>query len=175
MKIAIYFFVALVAVSAPTVTSAEGQSVPRPIRKLETAVLAPQTTFLDEQGSIKTLLDFEGKIVVVNFWATWCSPCIKEMPSLERLSLKLPSRDFAVIAISQDEGGAAVAKPFLERIQVNQLAIYYDPNGQLSREFGVRGFPTTVILAKDGTVNSKLEGVAEWDADNIVAYLRSIL
>jgi hypothetical protein len=96
------------------------------------------------------------------------------MPSLERLAARLPPERFVVVAVSQDKGGAAIAKPFLGRIGVTRLPLYVDPNGRVSRELGVRGFPTTILIAQSGVVFAKLEGPAEWDSDEIVAYLLSL-
>jgi thiol-disulfide isomerase/thioredoxin len=134
---------------------------------------APDTPFADEQASPKAIKDFKGKIVILNLWATWCAPCVKEMPSLERLAARLPPDRFAVVAVSQDKGGAAIARPFLDRIGVRRLPLYLDPNGRVSRDLGVRGFPTTILIARNGTVLAKLEGPAEWDSEEMIAYLLS--
>jgi thiol-disulfide isomerase/thioredoxin len=135
---------------------------------------APNTPFANEHGSLTAIKDFSGKIVILNLWATWCAPCVKEMPSLERLAGRLPADRFAVVAVSQDKGGAAIAKPFLDRIGVTRLPLYVDPNGRVSRDLGVRGFPTTILVAQNGTVFAKLEGPAEWDSDEMIAYLLSL-
>jgi thiol-disulfide isomerase/thioredoxin len=147
---------------------------PKGFEQLQDRFLAPKTPFGDEYGTSTTIDAFKGKIVILNFWATWCAPCIKEMPSLERLAARLSAEKFAVIAVSQDKGGASIAKPFLDRIGVRSLPLYVDPNGRLSRDLSVRGLPTTVVIAGDGTVVGKLEGAAEWDANDVVAYLISL-
>lgn len=135
---------------------------------------APAATFQDEHGKRLSVKAFAGKVIVLNFWATWCAPCIKEMPSLERLSAQLPAENFVVVAISQDRGGVAVARPFLTKIKVNQLPIYVDPAGRVARDFGARGFPTTVIINGDGLIVARLEGGIEWDAFEIVEYLLTL-
>jgi thiol-disulfide isomerase/thioredoxin len=134
---------------------------------------APDSQFSDQNGQRTTLESFRGIVTVVNLWATWCGPCVKEMPSLARLAARLPD-GFRVIAVSQDKGGAAAAKLFLDRLDVKGLEIYYDPPGRLFRDFGARGMPTTFIVRADGMVIARLEGVAEWDADNVVAFLLSL-
>ena len=151
-----------------------GPAPPKGFEQLERRFPAPKTAFTDENLASTTIDAFKGKMVILNFWATWCAPCIQEMPTLERLAARLPTEKFAVIAVSQDRGGASIAKTFLDRIGVRSLPLYFDPNRRLSRDLGVRGLPTTVVIARDGTVVGKLEGVAEWDAKNVVAYLVSL-
>jgi len=135
---------------------------------------APTTPFADEHASLTAIKDFRGKIVILNLWATWCAPCVKEMPSLESLAARLPPDRFAVVAVSQDKGGAAIAKPFLDRIGVRRLPLYVDPTGRVARDLGARGFPTTILIAQNGTVLAKLEGPAEWDSDEMIVYLLSL-
>lgn len=169
--------VALALTMVLTIVATEAQASsapPKEFQQLNGRFPAPKTPFSDEYGTSTTIDAFVGKIVIVNFWATWCAPCIKEMPSLERLAARLPAEKFVVIVVSQDKGGASKAKPFLDRIGVRSLPLYVDPNGRLSRELGVRGLPTTVVIARDGTVVGKLEGAAEWDANDVVAYLISL-
>ncbi|GMO20791.1 TlpA disulfide reductase family protein [Bradyrhizobium ottawaense] len=138
---------------------------------LGAGTLAPKTKFLDG-NNIPTNIDaFKGKIVVLNLWATWCAPCVKEMPSLERLASRLPADRFAIVAVNQDKGGIAVAKPFLDRLGIRGLAIYSDPTGRLPREYGGRGMPTTFVIGKDGNIISRLEGSADWDTKEIASYL----
>jgi len=165
---------ALTASVAPATGSWAKPAGPKGLERLEGELSAPKTPFVDEKGMQTNIDTFEGKILVLNFWATWCNPCIKEMPSLDRLAARLPSDTFAVVAVSQDNGGVAVAKPFLDRIGVHGLAIYADPNRRLSREFGVRGFPTTFLIGREGTVIGRLEGAIEWDRKDVVAYLLSL-
>ena len=162
------------ALVVSTTGAAAGPAPPKEFEHLSDRFPAPKTPFADEYATSTTIDAFKGKIVILNFWATWCAPCIKEMPSLERLAARLPAEKFAVIAVSQDKGGASIAKPFLNRIGVHSLPLYVDPNGRLSRDLSVRGLPTTVVIARDGTVIGKLEGAAEWDANDMVAYLISL-
>lgn len=172
---AIAIVLALTTALVVSATGAPGGAAPpKGFEQLKGQFPAPQTPFADEYATSTTIDAFKGRIVILNFWATWCAPCVKEMPSLEWLAARLPAEKFAVIAVSQDQGGASIAKPFLDRIGVRRLPLYVDPNGRLSRDLGVRGLPTTVVIAQDGTVLGKMEGAAEWDAKDVVAYLISL-
>ena len=135
---------------------------------------APRTPFVDQAGKRVTLDTFKGKVVVLNFWATYCGPCIVEMPSLERLSQRLPTDRFVVLPVSQDKGGAPIATPFLAKIGVHKLKVFFDTNARLYRDFSVRGLPTTFVVNRDGTVASRLEGTYQWDTPEISAYLEAI-
>jgi len=148
--------------------------LPQRFEAVGEGTLAPKTKFLDENNLPTSIDAFKGKIVVLNLWATWCAPCIKEMPSLERLASQMPIDRFAFVAVNQDKGGLAVAKPFLDRLGIRGLSIYSDSAGRLPREYGGRGMPTTFIIGKSGNVISRLEGSADWDAKEIVAYLASL-
>src|SRR5262249_41334336 len=88
---------------------------------------APQTQFQDAEGKAHTLSDFAGKVLVVNFWATWCGPCVEEMPTLDRLQATLGGDSFAVVAISQDREGLKVAAPFAKENGWKNIALYVEP------------------------------------------------
>jgi thiol-disulfide isomerase/thioredoxin len=145
-------FATLVAITSVLAASAtETWGGPRPplgIEELADRFQAPKTPFTNEYGSISNIDTFKGKVVILNLWATWCAPCVKEMPSLERLSARLPNESFAVVAVSQDKGGVAIAKSFLDRIGGRGLPRYVDPSGRIARDLGARGFPTTVLISR---------------------------
>jgi len=136
---------------------------------------APSEAFQTLDGAVVALGDFRGQVVLVNFWATWCAPCVKETPSLERLHLQLAEEGLAVLAVSQDRNGAAVVTPFLGRIDLQHLPVYLDPKGTLGRAFGVQGLPTTYVIGRDGRLLAALIGPAEWDAPAAVDFLRHFL
>lgn len=148
----------------------------RGLQPLKNPVQVPNITFFDGKRPIQ-LTAFKGKYVLVNFWATWCSPCVIEMPSLDRLAKKLAKENIVVVAISEDEGGGSQVRPFVEKLQFKQLKILYDPNKQAFRDFGLRGLPTTYLLNPEGKIVSTLEGNAVWDTgqiyDQIISELRS--
>ena len=138
-------------------------------------VPAPSAAFQTLEGAATSLADFRGQVLLVNFWATWCVPCVKEMPALERLHLALAEEGLAVLAISQDRGGAAVVNPFLARLDLQHLPVYLDATGALGRAFALKGLPTTYVIDHDGRVLAGLVGPAEWDSPEALEFLRHYL
>ena len=135
---------------------------------------APQTGFTDTDGRPVTLGDFRGKPAIVNLWATWCVPCLKEMPSLERLQASLDGR-LIVLAVSQDRSGAQQVVPFAAKMGLRGLKIYLDPKTALGRALNSRGLPTSVIIDAGGSIVGRVEGAVEWDSAEIMAVLRPLL
>jgi thiol-disulfide isomerase/thioredoxin len=123
----------------------------------------------DEAAGPTTLAARAGRVVLLNLWATWCGPCRKEMPALDRLQQKLGSKDFEVIAVNIDQRNPERARRFREEIGVAALAPYADPDlttfHDLQRVGLARGLPTTVLIGRDGCELGALAGPAEWDGD----------
>ncbi|WP_448190578.1 TlpA family protein disulfide reductase [Azospirillum sp. sgz301742] len=128
--------------------------------------------FVDGVGRKTELSDFAGRVVLLNLWATWCVPCVKEMPSLDRLQAALGGRDFQVVALSVDRGGRDTVEPFLKKLGIQNLEVYLDqPNASMSA-LGPRGLPTTLLVGPDGQELGRVEGGVEWDSPEVVAFLR---
>lgn len=136
---------------------------------------APDVAFSDAQGRSLTFADFRGKIVLVNFWATWCPPCLREMPTLDRLQAELGGPDFEVVAVSVDRGGVPQVKAFYERLSLANLKIYVDPTLRSTRDLRVVGLPTTVLLDRRGNELGRMTGPAEWDSPEVVAFLEGTI
>jgi thiol-disulfide isomerase/thioredoxin len=157
-----------------TTAAAEGQTAADQLGKftpLASKLPAPAVSFAAQNGENRTLADFRGHPVLVNLWATWCAPCVAEMPSLDRLQATL-GNDLAILAVSEDRNGAAVVDPFLAKLHLGQLQIFLDPKNGLSNAFQVRGLPTSILIDRDGNVIGKLEGAAQWDSAEMVALIR---
>jgi thiol-disulfide isomerase/thioredoxin len=135
----------------------------------------PATGFTEQDGTIRTVKDFGGRIVLMNFWATWCAPCVREMPSLLRLQEKLGSRDFTVIALSEDRKGWEKIAPFREELGLTALPLFHDVGSKMMFGAKVRGLPTTILIGRDGKELGRLTGDAEWDSDEAVALIRHYL
>ena len=135
----------------------------------------PRSGFTDADGRTLTIADFRGKVVLLNFWATWCAPCVHEMPSLERLHRKLSVDDFTVIAVSEDRQGWEKIAPFREKLGLRALPLFHDTGSALMFEVKARGLPTTLLIGRDGREVGRLTGPAEWDTDEAVALIRHYL
>jgi thiol-disulfide isomerase/thioredoxin len=137
---------------------------------------APVTPFLDGDGGMHHFTDFTGKVLLVNFWATWCAPCIEEMPSLARLNDQLAGPNFQLLTISQDRGGKSVAEPFLrERLGLPNLDLFFDPKLKLGRELGLRGLPSTYLIDQQGRLVGGMAGSAEWDSPEAVEMIKFVM
>jgi thiol-disulfide isomerase/thioredoxin len=130
--------------------------------------------FLDAEGRETGFEAFRGRGLVVNFWATWCPPCVAEMPSLDRAQAFLAPEGIVVLALSSDRGGRAQVEPFYARTRLRELGIWLDPRGATGRALGVRGLPTTILLDRAGREVARLEGEAEWDRPEMLAAIRRL-
>lgn len=132
----------------------------------------PDIQFENSQGEAMSLADFHGKIVLLNLWATWCAPCRREMPTLERLQATLGGPDFQVVALSIDRQGLPAVKEFYAELGLETLPIYVDETGAAQRALSVLGLPTTLLLDREGNEIGRLLGPTEWDSPEMVAFLR---
>ncbi len=135
----------------------------------------PEGVFLDADGTEHSLSDFKGHGMVINFWATWCQPCIAEMPSLMELAKALAPFDIAVLPLSSDRGGAKVVASWFNAHNVSSLPVLLDPRGALAHAWGGEGIPTTHIIARDGTERARLEGAADWSSAATVDMIRRLV
>ena len=132
----------------------------------------PEIQFENGQGEAMSLADFRGKVVLLNIWATWCAPCRREMPTLDRLQAELGSPDFEVVALSIDRKGLPAVQAFYAELGLETLAIYVDETGAAQRALSVFGLPTTLLLDRDGNEIGRLLGPAEWDSPEMVSFFR---
>jgi len=132
---------------------------------------APDLAFTDAAGSSLTLDDFAGQVVLVNFWATWCAPCVEEMPSLDRLQARLGDQGLTVVTLSLDRDGAEPVAAFFAEHDLVHLEPYFDPSGAVLRAFEVMGLPTSVLIDEAGLVIGRYAGPAEWDSPEALALI----
>lgn len=131
--------------------------------------------FSHEDGSQITLADYAGGYVLLNFWATWCAPCRKEMPHLSELQSELGGADFQVVTIATGSNQRPAMERFLEEIGVDNLPLHTDNNSALARDFGVVGLPVTILLDPQGFEVARLIGDADWASDNAKAILQALM
>ena len=124
----------------------------------------PEVPMRDGEGAELGLDRFRGKVVLLNFWATWCAPCVREMPALDRLQAAMGGPDFEVVTVSIDRGGKQAVAPWMADKKLENLGIYLDPKSKLLRAFGARGLPTTYVIDRAGRTAGVIEGPAEWDS-----------
>jgi thiol-disulfide isomerase/thioredoxin len=135
----------------------------------------PEFTFQDATGRERTLGDWRGKVVLLNLWATWCLPCRKEMPALDRLQAEMGSDRFEVVAVSVDRTGLQGARKFLEETKVGRLALYADPSARLASTLRAVGLPATLLIDAEGREIGRLLGPAEWDSEDAKRLIRAQL
>lgn len=131
---------------------------------LDAPLAVPDVTVLDQADGPVTLDRFKGQFVVLNFWATWCGPCIRELPSLQRLNAELGGETARVVLISQDRGGFKQTDRFLKKLKVEFPDNFIDERLKFSRAIGVVSLPTTILIGPDGMEVGRLVGSAEWDS-----------
>lgn len=135
---------------------------------------APALGFTTRHGRRVHLADFRGHFLLVNFWATWCAPCVGEMPSLDRLQARLGDR-LTILAVSEDRSGGEAVEPFLAKLGLSRLSVYLDPKTAAQEAFAIRGLPTTFLVDPEGRILGSLEGAAPWDAPAMVTLLERYL
>jgi thiol-disulfide isomerase/thioredoxin len=149
-----------------TIARFEATKEPRP---------APDVIFTDESDNERALADYRGSGLIVNFWATWCAPCVKEMPSLDRLARDMKGDGLIVLALSADREGAPVVRKFYDKNDIEHLPVTIDRISRVARALEVGGLPTTVMFNADGREVGRVVGTAEWDAPATIAFLRGCL
>jgi thiol-disulfide isomerase/thioredoxin len=135
----------------------------------------PALAFTDTNGQQRALAEFRGKVVLLNIWATWCGPCRREMPALDRVQTKLGGPDFEVAALSIDRAGSEAVKKFYAETGVRNLGLYVDTSGSAARQLNAIGLPITVLIDREGRERGRLIGPAEWDTPEMITFLRHIV
>jgi len=126
-------------------------------------------------GTPHHLSEFQGHGMVVNLWATWCAPCVAELPALSKLSHALAPQDIAVLPLSSDRGGAKAVRAFFDAHDITGLPVLVDPKGAAAEAWGAAGIPTTVIINRDGMERARLEGAADWATPEAAALVRRLV
>lgn len=134
----------------------------------------PGMTFYDAADKEVTLADFKGDVLLVNLWASWCTPCVVELPALEKLQGKLKSRGFKVVAISVDRDPPGKIREFLEKRGIESLDFYYDRDREVPRKWTYQGIPTSFLIDRQGNVVQKFDGPYDWDKGEMFDHIRKL-
>ena len=132
----------------------------------------PKDSWRDAAGQEVSLATFNGKVVMLNFWASWCSPCLRELPSINRLQARLGGDQFTVVALNVDRGGKSVARRYTRRLNLDKLDLYLDQDNTTAKSMKLQSMPTTIIFDAKGREVGRLVGSAEWDTEEAVDLLQ---
>jgi thiol-disulfide isomerase/thioredoxin len=135
----------------------------------------PVIEFYDKSGQKVTLESFRGKVVLVNLWATWCPPCVAELPSLNRLQERLSDKHFKVVAISMDRTSLQDVGRFLKEKGGKNLDVYWDKDRQVPLKWRYDGLPTSILLRQDGTIVAQYSGPYVWDKPPLLRKVNDLL
>lgn len=135
---------------------------------------APDFSLKDLDGHSYRLSDLRGKVVFLNLWATWCPPCRMEMPSMERLHQRMRGKDFAMLAVSEDDDGATSVRPFVQQMGLT-FPVLLDVDGIVPPRYGVTGYPETFLIDRSGRVVHHTIGPEDWDSDEAYRFLTQLL
>ncbi|NNE87394.1 MAG: TlpA family protein disulfide reductase [Silicimonas sp.] len=138
-------------------------------------VAVSDATFTHADGGEHSLAQFEGKHIILNFWATWCAPCRKEMPMLSELQSEFGGDAFEVVTIATGRNELGGIKRFFADVEVDNLPIYLDPRQSLAREMAVLGLPVTLIIDPEGNEIARMIGDAEWNSESAKAIVRGLI
>jgi peroxiredoxin len=145
-----------------------------PVRMESRAVVAPDFSLPDSDGNVRRLSSFRGRVVLLNFWATWCQPCRAEMPSLEALYQGYKHQGFEVLAISSDVQGVEVVQPFVAQHHLT-FSTLFDTTTHVTRTYGVTTLPTTYVLDREGRLVTVEIGSRDWTKPKARALIASLL
>ena len=152
--------------------------VPEAMERFEATadlIQVPEVAFVEDGETDRTLGGFRGRGVVLNFWATWCAPCVHEMPALDALHATLADKGVDVLALSSDFGGAKVVKRFYATNDIAHLPVLNDTRGRLAQAFGLKGLPTTILIDTEGREVGRVVGPAEWAEPEVAQFLSDCL
>ena len=182
IKVSVLTFLLITLISLPAQTSEteEERCMPQKglfgnYQKTKNKATDINIPFLGASSKEITLADYLGKGVILNFWATWCAPCVREMPQLNRLSAFVHENEIEVLTISVDLNGIKSVPKFYKSYNLYDLPVLVDQKGILMRSFEAKGLPTTVLINQHGQEVGRVVGPAEWDTVEIIDYVRQCL
>ena len=163
----------------PPEAAAEPQAQAEPAPPLKRGVLkvgdtAPNFQLWDLNGSMVTLSEYRGSVVLLNFWATWCGPCRIEMPAMEALYREFDRKDFEILAISTDAQGVAVTRPFRNQLDLT-FPILHDTDYRVGLAYGARSLPMTFLVDRRGVITHRIFGARDWESPEAKQLITMVL
>ncbi len=141
----------------------------------KTPLAEPEVAFSDALGNRHLLSAYRGRYVLLNLWATWCGPCVKELPALAKLQAAIPEREFTVVPVNVGRSGAAETAQFLKEHGAANLPVNTDSSVALMQALHAYGLPATVLIDPQGREIARAEGPADWDAPASIAYFKALV
>jgi thiol-disulfide isomerase/thioredoxin len=135
----------------------------------------PELAFTDADDKPFTLAGYKGKLVLVNFWATWCAPCVKEMPSLDRLQAAMGKDKFVIVPLSLDGPSKPKVAPFYKDKNLANLGIYFDKGRKVQQALDVSVLPTSILIDGQGREIGRMLGEADWDKPESIAFMKAAI
>lgn len=160
-------FVLLITSQRPTTSTHSGLDM------TQDRPMAPDFELLDGDGNMVSLSSLRGKVVLVNFWATWCPPCREEIPSMDHLYQLLKDEDVVLLAINIEADGPQTVPKFMQKVPFS-FPVLFDVDGAVRARFGVSKYPETFIVDSEGVVRERVVGAIDWNQPQMITYLRSL-
>ena len=130
-----------------------------------------ELTFLDDKKNQINLRDYNGKLILLNFWATWCAPCKKEMPSLDKLQVREELDNLEIFTVNVGQDNLEKSLKFFENLKIKNLKIYFDSPSTLAKKLGLRGIPTSILINKDGLEFARIVGSIDFEDEKFIEWL----
>jgi thiol-disulfide isomerase/thioredoxin len=144
------------------------------LKEMPPGATLPAFQFFTPDNQARTLADYRGRGVVLNLWATWCGPCVAELPTLDALAGAVAAADIVVLPLSSDAGGAATVRAFYDGHDIEHLPVLLDPGGAVTQAWQVPGIPVTVVFDRAGHPRARLVGGADWGTPAAVARVKAL-
>ena len=165
MRFLIIFIFLIYYAPANAVTDIKNIFINKELKKYE------ELTFLDDDKNQVYLRDYNGKLILLNFWATWCAPCKKEMPSLDKLQVREELNNLEIFTVNVGQDNLEKSLKFFEDLKIKNLKIYFDSPSTLAKKLGLRGIPTSILINKDGLEFARIVGSIDFEDEKFIEWL----
>tara|TARA_B000000441_G_C21665562_1_gene303973 strand:+ start:400 stop:909 length:510 start_codon:yes stop_codon:yes gene_type:complete len=165
MRFLIIFIFLIYYAPANAVTDIKNIFINKELKKYE------ELTFLDDEKNQVNLRDYNGKLILLNFWATWYAPCKKEMPSLDKLQVREELNNLEIFTVNVGQDNLEKSLKFFEDLKIKNLKIYFDSPSTLAKKLGLRGIPTSILINKDGLEFARIIGSIDFEDEKFIEWL----